>query len=395
MKCMSKFVSLLLILSLLSGIAALSGCGGGSDDTGEPSENYLDAVAEKDLKIGVLLPDSANAASVYYYQLTGLTSSAKEAGLDTSNQIVVKKSVTDVSFDAKKDFSVKASIPVTEENTTEPDEKESAKVSAVLNETALEAASSLISGGCNVIVAASEIYSDFSSYLAEQLPDVIFLQYGKGSGKLPNLKYYSDRMYEAFYLAGIAAAELSKDKKAGFVCGEINKNVTDYVNAFAAGMTAVNNKSSVLLSSTGVRLDLVLERTLAEALIDKHKCDVIAQSVVTALPQVAAEAAKSHCFGFGYDMSPDAKKYNVFSVVWKWDVFFSQILVEITEGKFKSVSYSGGLSEGLVDITKLRKDNADLSKSVSDAKTKIISGEINPLSGVPSDGGYVKTVKIV
>lgn len=397
MKFMPKIVSLLLVLTLLAAIAAFSGCKGGADNTDKNSESYLDAVALKDLKIGVLLPDSANAASVYRYQLEGLTSSAEKAGLDTSSQMIIKKHVTDVSFDAQKDFSVTVttSVPATEESTTEPDEKKPAKPIAVKNETALEAASSLVSGGCNVIVAASEIYVDFTSYLAAQLPDVIFLQYGKGSSELPNLKYYSDRMYEAFYLAGVAAAELSKETKAGFVCGEKDKNVTDYVNAFAAGMSAVDGKSSVLLSSTGVKLDLVLERTLAEALAKEHKCDVISQSVVTALPQVSAEAAEKYCFGFGYDMSSDAKKYNVFSLVWKWDVFFSRVLDEITGGKFSSAPYSGGLAEGLVDITEIRKDDAALSKAVSDAKAKIISGEIKPLAGVPSDGGFSKSVKVV
>ncbi len=397
-----KSISLCLVLSVLFTVGTMSGCGGGSDTdkTTEPAEAVLEAVAAKDLKIGVLVPESSNATSVFFYQLSGLEKAAEATKLDVANQIVIKKTVSDITFDAKKSFSAQTTATTTEtetsEKTTKADKKATTSKSiAIKNETVLEAVASLVSGDCHVIVAVSEIYNEITAYLAGQLPDTVFLQYGKGSTKLANLKYYSDRMYEAFYLAGTAAATLSKNKTAGFVRAETSNTSAAYVNAFANGMTAADAKSSVKLATTGVKLDLVLERTLAEGLITDGKCDVITQSVVTALPQVAAETGKKYCFGFGYDMSPDAPKYSVFSVVWNWDVFFKSVITDITAGKLTSKAYNGGLSDGLVGITKIYIENEALTKAVSDAKAKIISGEIKPLAGAPSDGSFVKAVKVV
>ncbi|NLO46618.1 MAG: BMP family ABC transporter substrate-binding protein [Clostridiales bacterium] len=395
MRYVLKSVSLLLTLMLMSAVVmSMGGCKGRKNE--DPSKSAVGAIAADELKIGLLFPDSANAASAYYYQLKGITSAMEKAGLDVESQLIVKRSVSDVSFDAQKDFSLNISVPSTEqsvENTKESETQESRN--AAKKQTALEAAAVMVSDGCNVIVAASDIYAELTEYLAENLSDTFFLQYGKSAAELPNLKSYSDRIYEAFYLAGVAAAKASDEKTAGFICGENNSYVKDYVNAFANGMAAEDDKSSVIFASTGVRLDLVLERTLTERLISEHKCSSVAQSVITALPQVAAESGKVFCFGFGYDMSPDAKEYNVFSVIWKWDVFFEQMIKDITEGSFSSTPYDGGLAEGLVDITKIRTDGDDLSAAVGDAKSKIISGEINPLEGVPSDGGFLKSVKVI
>lgn len=411
MKRITKALSVILILALVFSLVAISGCGKGGATSKQPEKTTAQpvaAISAAKMKIGVLAQSDFGISSINY-QKDGIEAAAKALKLDVEKQIIYKPNVTDVTFDADAKFTTAAETTTTAaaktttakaETTSKAAKKGEAKqavpVETAKPDTAAQAVSNFVKNGCNVIIATSEIYKDYTEYLAKQLSGIIFLQYGKGESTLTNLSYYSDKMYEAFYVAGYTAGKTTVSNEIAFVAGTVDDTVKQNVNAFASGAAAANSKAKVKLAPTNVSFDLVLERTVVEDIAKKTKCDVLAQSVYTALPQVAAEEAKIKCIGYGYDMSGDAKTNNLFSVVWDWSKYFSVVLTEISKGTFAGASYEGGIKEGVVALTDLRIDGENMKKIVDDAKKSVSDGTVDVLGSIKTGAnGYAANVTTI
>ncbi|MCR5484586.1 MAG: BMP family ABC transporter substrate-binding protein, partial [Clostridiales bacterium] len=328
-----------------------------------------DATNEKDTKKADKTTAEAKETTAVKDETTKAETTAKAtAAKDTTKETKAKDTKT-TTAKAKDTKATAAKAKKEKAETTEKavPTQQAVTLPPVVHETALDAVRSLVNDKCNVIIMTSRAYKNITEYLAPQLEDVIFIQYGTVDKELDNLLSYTDRMYEALYVEGAAAAKLSKSGNLGYIATVASSAVKDNVNAFYAGAASINKKASVFFTTIDTNFDLVLETTKTEALIKKNKCDVIAQNVYTALPQVAAEKAKKYCFGFGYDMSSDAPKFAVSAAIWNWDVYFTQIFKEIKADEITSKVYSGGIKEGLVGLSAVRIDNDAVNKVVDKA----------------------------
>ena len=152
------------------------------------------------------------------------------------------------------------------------------------------------------------------------------------------------------------------------------------INAFALGCAKYNKDAKLTVRYTNVPFDLSLERTIPETLIEKDKCDLIAQSVLTALPQAVASNQDGEykfepvaCIGFGYDMAADGGKQSVCSVMFDFGIYFEKALSALTDGTFEATAYVGGITDGVVTLSKLYTDSAkaaEAQKAVADAFAK-------------------------
>ena len=247
--------------------------------------------------------------------------------------------------------------------------------------------------GCNIIFATSWGFMDTCEALAEEFPDVIF-SHGTGyKSNGTNFNNYFGRIYQARYLAGIAAGLKTESNKLGYVAamGQENSEVTGGINAFAMGAYSVNPDCEVYVKVTNSWFNPEGETQAAQALVDLG-CDVIAQHCDTPNPQTVAEQNGVWGVGYNSDMSKDAPGAVLTSVMWDWSVYYTQAVQSVIDGTWTGENYFGGMADGLVDIAPLSDLCAEGTQEAVDAARKQITEEgFNVFDGVieTNDGSTV------
>ena len=318
----------------------------------------MPAIAKEDIKVGVIhITDPAEGSGYTYTHDLGIQGMQKNIGLDDS-QIVRKNNVSD--SDA----------------------------------TAIEnAMRECVEEGCNIIFATSWGFMDTCEALAEEYPDVIF-SHGTGyKSNCVNFNNYFGRIYQARYLAGIAAGMKTESNKLGYVAamGQENSEVTGGINAFAMGAYSVNPDCEVYVKVTNSWFDPEGETQAAQALVDLG-CDVIAQHCDTPNPQTVAEQNGVWGVGYNSDMSKDAPGAVLTSVMWDWSVYYTYAVQSVIDGTWTGENYFGGMADGLVDIAPLSDICAEGTQEAVDAARKQITEEgFNVFDGVieTNDGSTV------
>lgn len=372
---MKKLMS--VMLACVMGMSLLVGCGStaskekDSNATTETSVSesssekaatgLFPAIAKDKIKVGVIhIGDPAAGSGYTYTHDLGIQEMQKNLGL-ADNQIIRKNNVSD----------------------SDP--------------TAIETAiRECIEEGANIIFGTSWGYMDTMEALAEEYPDVIFSHASGYKSNGTNMNNYFGRIYQARYLSGIVAGKKTKSNIVGYVAamGQDNSEVTGGVDAFAMGVYSVNPNAKVYVKVTNSWYDPEGESAAAQALIDEG-CDVIAQHCDTSNPQTVAEKAGVWGIGYNSDMSKDAPKATLTSVMWNWGVYYTWAVQQVIDGTWTDENYYGGMKEGLVTLAPL---SADLvadgtQEAVKAAEDKILSGECNVFDGVieTNDGKTVGT----
>lgn len=331
---------------------------GEATDGEAAATGVMPAIAKEDIKVGVIhITDPAEGSGYTYTHDLGIQGMQKNLGLDDS-QIIRKNNVSD--SDA----------------------------------TAIEnAMRECVEEGCNIIFATSWGFMDTCEALAEEYPDVIF-SHGTGyKSNGVNFNNYFGRIYQARYLAGIAAGMKTESNKLGYVAamGQENSEVTGGINAFAMGAYSVNPDCEVYVKVTNSWFDPEGETQAAQALVDLG-CDVIAQHCDTPNPQTVAEQNGVWGVGYNSDMSKDAPDAVLTSVMWDWSVYYTYAVQSVIDGTWTGENYFGGMADGLVDIAPLSDICAEGTQEAVDAARKQITEEgFNVFDGVieTNDGSTV------
>jgi len=342
---MKKLIALALCLCLMIPMAVMTGC----SDSGAPA----------DFKVGVIHIGNPSDGSGYSFAHDqGIVAMQKNLSL-TDDQIIRKVNIADDDAAATK--------------------------------TAIE---ECIEAGCNIIFGTSWGYMETMAELAEQYPNVIF---SHGTGYMSNDKNFNNyfgRIYQARYLAGIAAGLKTQSDKIGYVAAMdvTNSEVTGGVDAFAKGVAAVNPDAKIYVKVTNTWFSVDLEGQAAEALLDLG-CDVIAQHCDTTAPQLAAENRGLWGCGYNSDMTPDAPAAHLTAPIWNWGVYYTAAAQAAIDGKWAEFgNYFGGLNEGFVDISPLSENCAEGTQTIIDqVKSLIIDGSFGVFDGkqVKVDGTTV------
>lgn len=316
----------------------------------------------EDFKVGVIHIGDPGAGSGYSFAHDqGIIAMQKNLGLKDS-QIIRKNNVSDVDAAATK--------------------------------TAME---ECIEAGCKIIFGTSWGYMETMAELAEQYPDVIFSHASGYMSNDTNFNNYFGRIYQARYLAGIAAGLKTQTDKIGYVAamGIDNSEVTGGLDAFAKGIAAVNPDAVVYVKVTNTWFSVDLENQAAEALLDLG-CDVIGQHCDTTAPQLAAEKRGAWGCGYNSDMTPEAPKGHLTAPIWNWGVYYTAAVQAAIDEKWAEFgNYFGGLKEGFVDISPLSDNCAEGTQEIIDqVRTLIINGEFGVFDGkqVKVDGTTVTLV---
>nr|MCR4684839.1 BMP family ABC transporter substrate-binding protein [Lachnospiraceae bacterium] len=245
------------------------------------------------------------------------------------------------------------------------------------------------------IFATSYGYMDTCEKVATEYPDVI-ISHGTGyksNGK--NFNNYFGRIYQARYLSGIAAGLKTESNKIGYVSafGKTLSETGGGIDAFAMGVESVNPDATVYVKVTNSWFDPEGEAQAAQALISDG-CDVIAQHCDTPNPQLAAEEAGVYGVGYNSDMSKDAPKAVLCSVMWDWSAYYTWAVEQVINGTWTGENYYGGMKEGLVMLSDLADFNdPEAAAKIEEARKKMLDGSFNVFDGEieTNDGQIVGT----
>ncbi len=356
MKKLTKILSLVLALTLVFSLAACNGATDDKETTGEATTALAGTVAipKDNIKIGVLHITSIEEPSGYTFaHHSGIVEMKTNLGLK-DEQVIEKDEIDDLDKTATK--------------------------------TAIQ---ELIDADCNVIFATSFNYMDTMDEFAKdaKYQDIIFSHCSGYKSNDVNFNNYFGRIYEARYLAGIAAGLKALELKTpllGFVAAmDVNMaEVTGGINAWALGIQSVYPEAVVKVKVTGEWYNPTEEAKAAKALLDAG-CVVLGQHCDSDTTQTEAEKAGKFGCGYNSDMTPFAPKGHLCAPIWNWGVYYTDAVQKAVEGKWSPANYYQGMNVGLVDISPLNEDVAaeGTKAKIEAAKAKIQDGSLFVFSG--------------
>ena len=365
---MKKFLSLALAMAMVLSLAACgkkdepakSGSASGSVSTAGSASTGT----QSDFKVGAIYINSKNDTAGYTYaHHTGITKAMEELGMDPASQLVIVDEVPDTDYD---------------------------KIA--------NAVDTLVASDCNIIFAISFGYMQAVADKAEEYPNVIFSHATGYMSNETNFNNYFGRIYQARYLAGIAAGLKSLETGNNNI-GYVSAYGTEYaetcsgINGFTLGAQSVNPNAKVYVKELGTWADEVNESAFAKELIQTYNCGVISQHCDSAQPQIAAQDAGVFGCGYNSDMTADAPNAHLTAAVWHWNVYYHTAIQAAMDcngdasqfvSKMGGSAYYGGLKENFVDVSPLNEATvaAGTQSAIDAVRELIVSGAWDVFSGV-------------
>lgn len=129
-----------------------------------------------------------------------------------------------------------------------------------------------VAEGAQMVISTSD-YGDFIKDVADQAPDVGFLECD-GNNLTGNLGWYYITHWYASYVIGIAAARLSRSGKLGYIASFPTTSVIASANATLLGARSVNPQATMRVISINSWFDPQAAASAGAALIDSG-CDFL------------------------------------------------------------------------------------------------------------------------
>jgi basic membrane protein A len=226
--------------------------------------------------------------------------------------------------------------------------------------------------GWDVIFTTSFGYMDPTVEVAKEFPDVLF-KHCSGYKTAENMATYFGRIYQARYLSGIVAGEMTDSNIIGYVAAFPIPEVIRGINAFTLGVRSVNSDAEIHVVWTNTWYDPVKEREAAEALLDEG-ADTIAQHQDTTEPQKAAAERNALSIGYDSDMRQFVGDTVLTSPQWNWGTYYVNTVQNIIDGVWESHQFWGGLETGVVKLAEMSPMVPNDVRQQVDAERERITG---------------------
>lgn len=351
-----KLFALLLTGAMVFGLAACGGTNSGKPAASEPAASAEagkeeTGITAENIKVGfVHISDPSDMGYTYNHDL-GTKKMQENLGLK-DEQIINKYNVT-----------------------------ESSECDTAIRE--------LVEAGCNIIFCTSFGFEDYMLAVAEEYPDVQFCHatgYKAADSGLENVHNYFTSIYEARYLAGIAAGLKTQTNKLGYVAAYPYAEVISGYSAFYLGAKSVNPDVTMDVMYTNSWNDPTTEAKVAQALIDGG-CDVISQHSDSTAPATTAEANGVWQVGYNADMIDAAPKASLISARADWSIYLTYAVQSIIDGKSIDVDWCKGYADGAVYLSPLNTEIATegTQEAIDKAAKAIADGTLNVFEGPLTD----------
>lgn len=203
--------------------------------------------------------------------------------------------------------------------------------------------------GFRLVFAHGAEFGDPARRVAEEYRDTVFVV-SSGEVQGPNLASLRFDLGEAAYLAGMAAAALSRTGRAGQIGGESYPPVRQAFELFEKGARAVNPKFTTTISYLHSWHDAAAGKETALAMI-RSGADILFQNA-DAAGEGVFQAAKEHpgvlCIGSNANQNDLHPDIIAASAVLDIPAAFMKVARDVREGRFRGGVYRENLAGGHV-----------------------------------------------
>lgn len=206
----------------------------------------------------------------------------------------------------------------------------------------------LATQGNKVIFGTSFGFMESMLKVAKEFPDVKF-EHATGFKTADNLGQYDVRTYEGAYLAGVVAGKMSKSGKLGVVGSVPIPEVIRNIDSFTLGARSVNPKATTRVVWVNKWFDPGKEREAATTLIGQG-VDVLMQNTDSAAVVQTAQEKGVYAIGWDSDMTKFGEKAHLAASMNKWGVYYTKVVGDVLENKWKPQTVWWGLKEGAIDL---------------------------------------------
>jgi len=238
----------------------------------------------------------------------------------------------------------------------------------------------LVQKGNEVIFTTSFGYMNPTIKVAKRFPKVKF-EHATGFKRAGNVSTYNIRYYEGRYLAGMAAAKMSKSKTIGYIASFPIPEVVMGINAAYLGAKSVepNVKMKIIWVSTW--FDPGKETDAAKAL-RAQGVDVIFQHTDSPAAMKLAEKEGINAIGQASDMHAFGPNAQITALVNNWAPYYVERVKAAMDGTWKSQDVWGGLNSGMLQLSGWNKSvPADVAAATDKVKADIMAGKFHPFTG--------------
>ena len=233
-------------------------------------------------------------------------------------------------------------------------------------EASYDAAVDLADQGCDIIFATSFGHESYLMQAAAEFPQVQFCHatgYQAASSGLANMHNYFTSIYEARYVAGVAAGMklaamidagefTAEEAKIGYVGAYPYAEVISGYTSFYLGAKSVCPTVTMEVRYTNSWSSIDLEKECAEALIAAD-CKLISQHADTTGAPSAAEAAGIPVVGYNISMIATAPTQALTSPANDWGAYYTYAVDCVLKGEAIDVNWCKGFKDNAVLITEL------------------------------------------
>ena len=253
------------------------------------------------------------------------------------------------------------------------------------DEGCAQALEALVEQGCQLIFATSFGFMDYVEQAAAQYPQVIFSHCSGYKSNDTNFNNYFGRIWEARYLAGMAAGLKAKEignPQLGYVAAYPDVPEVAYsINAYFLGAQAVNPDVTLTVQAVNSWYDPAGERQAAEALIALG-CGVLTHDTDSAETAAACQEHGLYAVGYNADMSSAAPDAYLTAPVWDWSGYMTRTAQQVVQGTWEPVNYLGGMADGLVALSPLTDNCAPgTQEAVQKAQADMMAGSLAVFQG--------------
>lgn len=229
----------------------------------------------------------------------------------------------------------------------------------------------LVEDGCTHIVAGSPVYSNVINSVSKNYMNISFIGYGAGA-RTVNVYAYTEGVYQAAYVAGMAAAYNSDTEKIGMVVDPSMLYTLQSINAAALGTQIVYSTAGLVTAWAGTDGEI---RRAVDALAAKG-CDVIIS--YTESPEVVNYCSSKGIKVIGnIDYGSNYADYDSMILYFysSRDSFFLSQYKAMQMGDWETSSYMGTLGNGVLCISDALSAAKDGTQDIINALVpKVASG---------------------
>lgn len=248
----------------------------------------------------------------------------------------------------------------------------------------------LAGSGNDLIFGNSFSHGTPMQKVAPRFPEVAF-EHCSGIKHLKNLGTFEAKYYEGTYVAGVAAGQVSKTAKIGFIGGFPIPDIVGPANALLLGAQSVNPDCTCNVIFLNSWFDPGKEKEAAKTLISQG-CDVVCSMTDTATGVQVAGENGAWSIGYASDMSSFANGRHLTAFTLNWVPVYLKAARDVANGTWKSTERWLGLRDDVVHMSPFNSDlSAEAVTAIENAQAEIIAGTLHPYGGeIRDQGGAVR-----